>query len=217
MENIKCKDLYLIGIELLRKNNESFYKSKLSDIMQRIFIAANKDIGITSVDDEYYMKSGTIPDRVYYIYSEKLNNIACNKIFDIVIFKNKPCIWFYSKNTLDTIGKDPVDTIMDIYDALIHLFKSYDNYECNFIYTENIILKLVYCIGLIYYIDINYGLISLEQCKEKFCNMINLKYTDESILKFIDHVIENINTSQYFDNKIYLESYMLLEIDKGEK
>ena len=68
MQNIRYIELHLVGIELLRKNNESFYKSKLSDVMERIFIAANKDVGINDIAEEYYMKSGAIPDRILYIF-----------------------------------------------------------------------------------------------------------------------------------------------------
>ena len=124
MQNIKYKDLDLLGIELLRKNNESFYKSKLSDVMERIFIAANKDEEINDIAEEYYMKSGTIPDRIYYIYSDRLNEIAPGKIYDIINFKDNPCIWFYSKNAIDKIGEDPVNTISTIYNVLLLVFKS---------------------------------------------------------------------------------------------
>ena len=209
MESIKFKDLDSVGQELLRKNNESFYKSKLSDVMERIFIAANKNNGITKIEDEYYMKSGIIPDRIYYIYSDQLNEIAKDKIYDIIIFKDKPCIWFYSKNAINLIGEDPVGTISSIYNVLLTTFKMNSIYRGTFIEKEDSILHSVYCIRLIIFLYETYGILDLEECKNEIINSLD-EYTNESVLKFIDHVIKNYENTQYFTKKIYLESYMLL-------
>lgn len=210
MQNIKYKDLDLVGIELLRKNNESFYKSKLSDVMERIFIAANKDEEINDIAEEYYMKSGTIPDRIYYIYSDRLNEIAPGKIYDIINFKDNPCIWFYSKNAIDKIGEDPVNTISTIYNVLLLVFKTQPVFINSFINKENEILHSVFCIRLINFLHETYGVIDLEKCKKEIIDSL-YEYTSESVLKFIDDVIENYENPLYFSKKLYLESYMLLE------
>lgn len=213
MQNIRYIELDLVGIELLRKNNESFYKSKLSDVMERIFIAANKDVGINDIAEEYYMKSGAIPDRIYYIYSDRLNEIAKDKIYDIVNFKDNPCIWFYSKNAIDKIGEDPVNTISDIYNILLLVFKTKPQFVNSFMNTENRILHSVFCIRLINFLYETYGAIDIEKCKKEIIDSL-YEYTEESVIKFVDDVIENYDNTVYFNKKLYLESYMLLENKK---
>ena len=88
-------------MELFRKNNASYICSSLSDVMERIFIAANAKSGINECTDERYMKSGFIPGRVYYIYSDQVEN----KIFDIVNLNDETCIWFYSNNVINRIDE----------------------------------------------------------------------------------------------------------------
>ena len=214
MEEIKYENIEEIGIELLRKNNAKFYASKLSKIMERMFIAANKMYGITEIDNEYYMKSRALPDRVYYIYSDKLNEVAKNKIFDIVLFKDKPCIWFYSKNAIDMIGEDP-GTILVIYEILLKVFKGYRSYnnslDISLLHTENKIMHTVMTVRLAKFLQDMYGVIGVDDCRSDIKQLWKL-YSEENVDKFIDHILENYDNKYYFTNKEYFDSYMILEM-----
>lgn len=217
-EIITYADIDHVGMELFRKNNETFYKSSLSHIMAKIFVAANKDNGITEIKDEYYMKSGSIPNkRVYYIYSDQLAESDKYKIYDIVYFNNKECIWFYIKNAINMIGENPVKYTKEIYRILLRALMPSSSVS---IVTQDFgeiekyyILLNVMAIRLIYFIYDTYGVIDLEAVKEEFCKNCNLneKYTSDSIMKFIEDTIDNFNNKQYFFDRIYLDSYMLLE------
>ena len=228
MEKIKYEDIEAIGAELLKKNNNTFYRSKLSKQMEKIFIAANKVIGIKEIEDEYYMKSSAIPDRVYYIYSEQLNKLAKDKICDVVLFKDKPCIWFYSKNAIDMIGEDPVKAIYEIYNTLLNVFKNYSFYG-SFLNVEYKVVRATMSIRFLNFVSNNYY--DLKEHVEKLThkclndrNVDNLPpyitispmdpvndYTDDSVRKFIDDVNSKFIDEYYYTNKEYLESYMILE------
>lgn len=212
MEQIKYENIEEIGIELLRKNNSKFYASKLSKIMEKMFIASNRMYGITELDNEYYMKSRALPDRVYYIYSDKLNEVAKNKIFDVVLFKDQPCIWFYSKNAIDMIGEDP-GTILVIYEILLKIFKEYKsshNSDTSFLHVENKIMHTVMSVRLCKFLYDTYGVIDIDDFRTNIKQLWKL-YSEENVDKFINHILENYDNKFYFINKEYLDSYMLLE------
>ena len=112
-KEISYEDIERIGTELLIKNNESFTKSSLSNNMKKIFVAANKDLGITEAENEYYMKSSKVPNKkILYIYSEQLKELNKTKIYDIVNFNDQECMWIYSLNMIDMIGLNPVNNLI---------------------------------------------------------------------------------------------------------
>lgn len=214
-EIIKYEDIDHIGMELFRKNNDNFYRSYPSSIMSRILIAANKREGITEIKDEYYMKSSSIPNkRVYYIYSDQLSELNKSKIYDIVNFNNKECIWFYIKNTIDMIGEDPIKYTNMVYANLLSVLKPiHPNMRGTFEALERTILIDVMSIRLIYFLHDTYGVIDLEEIKNKYCekSLLSKTFTSESIINFINDVIDNFNNKQYFFERMYLDSYMLLQ------
>lgn len=224
MTKIKYEHIENIGIELLRKNNDKFYRSKLSKQMERIFIAVNKLEGVTHIEDEYYMKSSTIPDRVYYIYSDQLNDLAKDKIYDVVIFKDELCIWFYSKNAINMIGQDPVNSIYKIYSELLSMFKSLSYNE--FTYMEYKLLRASMSIRLFKFISDNYGILNDEERLKLVTKCLNSNnnnssfyidinnhndYTDESMNEFINDIIDKYDNEYFYTNKEYLDSYMILK------
>lgn len=212
--DIKYQDIDKIGMELFRKNNGSYIRSGLSDIMKKIFISANKTSGITNIDDEHYMKSGVIPGRIFYIYSDQLYEKDKTKIYDIVNFNNEECIWLYSTNVINMIGESPVNTIILIYSALLNLFKNYkDIYYNNFSNKEKAIIIAVMSIRLMVFLYDEYGVLDLDECKKQSVSVIkqHTDYTESSIMKFIEDTINRYDNIQYFTNREYLNSYMLLE------
>lgn len=227
MEIINYENIDLIGKELFRKNNDNFTRSKLSPVMEKMFIAANKAHGITEIDDEMYMKSSAIPDRVYYVYSDQLNKVAKDKIFDIVVFKDRPCIWFYSKNAIDKIGEDPVYTTINIFTTLLSLFRTDRQHEyiSSFISIENNIIITAMCTRLFKFMNETYGVLDFEKCKEELIEMywdnsvpslissikFHKTHTRDSIHKFIEDIVENYNNPYYYKHKLYLDSYNLIE------
>lgn len=208
-KEIKYNSIDSIGMELFRKNNNTFYNSKLSTVMSKIFIAANRECNIEDTDDEYYMKSGSLPNKVYYIYSDKVNKELSDKIFDIVVFNGNLCIWFYSKNAINMIDTDPVRTIIKIYDTLLSTFRK--PIEDTFTEKENEIVTYVMTIRLLQFIDDTYGIIDLEKCESELASTYLEQYKYESIKAFIKDVVDNCNNKEYFTNKEYLDSYLLLE------
>ena len=212
--DIKYQDIDKIGMELFRKNNGSYIRSGLSDIMKKIFISANKSAGITDIIDESYMKSGIIPGRIFYIYSDQLYEKDKTKIYDIVNFNNEECIWLYSTNVINMIGEDPCNTIILIYSTLLNLFKNYkDIYYNNFSNKEKAIIIAVMSIRLMVFLYDEYGVLDLDECKKQFVSVIkqHTDYTESSIMKFIEDTINRYDNIQYFTNREYLNSYMLLE------
>lgn len=206
--DIKYDKINLIGMELFRKNNDTFLKSNLSTIMSRIFKAANSPF-IVDIDSEYYMKSGSIPNRIFYIYSQELVDKNPTKIYDIVQFNNEECIWFYSTNAISMIDKDPVNTIIDIYDTLINVFMPTTLYE-SFINVENFIAKIAMSLNLMLFLNDTYGVLDIDKCKEELITNQLSNYTIESARDFINDIETNCNNS-YFHNREYLESYLLLK------
>lgn len=209
MENIKFKDLDLVGKELFRKVNETFYISKLSKVMERIFLASNHDLGISEIKDECYMKSGILPNYIYYIHTSQLPK---TKNLDIVYFNGKKSIWFYIPNMIENIGEDPYQYILKIYNTLLKLTKREYDTNNNFYSDEFNIIEYVLCIRLAYFLYETYGsiVIDIDRYKESLETSL-YKYTTESIDNFIDHIKDNCDNPDYFDKKIYLESYILLE------
>lgn len=225
MEKITYGEISSIGMELLRKNNDNFIATKLSEQMERIFIAANKDQGVREIKNETYRKSGMIPGRVYYINTDQVKN----KIYDIVTLNDEDCVWLYTNNAIDKIGEDPVNTITDIYDTLLSTFKC-PLRLAGFNRVEYRIIGWAATILLFNFLYESYGseVIDIEKCKkdmikkitnltprqytnDDFDTIIIDNYTEESKYKFIDHVIANSNIKRYFINREYLNSYMLLE------
>lgn len=201
-------NIFEVGMELFRKNNDSFYHSKLSDVMSKIFIAANKEYGIDDIEDEYYMKSGTIPNRIYYIYSNRLREAAPRKIYDIVSFNGDTCIWFYSNNAIDMIDVNPVLYINNIYDALLKVFRP--TIRNTFMEKENKIVKVVMIALLLQFLNDTYGVLDLEKCLDRLSSDM-ISYTHESARSFINDIIDNYNEKSYFIKREYLSSYLLLE------
>lgn len=213
MENeIKYSDLSLIGRELFRKNNDKFMRSNLSPIMSKIFIAANIDSNITDTESEYYMKSGILPNKIFYIYSDQLTEKNPCKIYDIVNFNGQKCIWFYSNNVINCIDKHPVSTIIGIYSRLLSFFKTA---EFNtFMNIENNIVLDTMVIGFINFLHETYGVLDMDICKKSIINIRFEEYTEESAINFINNVLENYNNTSYYDTREYLVSYLLLKKDK---
>lgn len=211
MMDIKYENISLIGMELFRKNNSTFLKSNLSPIMSKIFKAANSP-HIQDTDSEYYMKSGSIPNRVFYIYSDQLSEKDPEKIYDIVYFNNEPCIWFYSSNAINMIDKDPVVTIYDIYYHLQSMFMNKcHTFTIDFMNTEYFIVRIVMCINLIIFLNETYGALDVEKCKKEIIEKYLDDYTEESAIAFIEDVCENCTSKDYFNNREYLDSYLLLK------
>ena len=210
-QNIKYTDIDKIGMELFRKNNASYICSSLSDVMERIFIAANAKSGINECTDERYMKSGFIPGRVYYIYSDQVEN----KIFDIVNLNDETCVWFYSNNVINRIDEHPGEIAYEIFSILIDTFFRNDlsKYTINdFIYIENQLLKYVMSIRLMIFLNEEYGIIDTDKFKKELSNEIltHTDYQDLDPLKFIDDIIDNCKDIDYFSKRKYLDSYKLL-------
>lgn len=210
-QNIKYTDIDKIGMELFRKNNASYICSSLSDVMERIFIAANAKSRINECTDERYMKSGFIPGRVYYIYSDQVEN----KIFDIVNLNDETCIWFYSNNVINRIDEHPGEIAYEIFSILIDTFFRNDlsKYTINdFIYIENQLLKYVMSIRLMIFLNEEYGIIDTDKFKKELSNEIltHTDYQDLDPLKFIDDIIDNCKDIDYFSKRKYLDSYKLL-------
>lgn len=233
-EDIKYDNIESVVIEIFTKYNPSYYSSNLSKIMEKIFVATNKNSGITTGDNEYYRKSGAIPDRVYYIYSKQLKELDESKLYDIVLFKNNSCIWFYPDNIINMIEKKPIQTLSAIYDILIGVFSNSNTFVnsnyYNFITIENRILKIVFIIRILNFISITYtNIISAKDSKEELYDIIdtihpyyyytdnNNFYTYESKNKFIDDIIDNSSYETYISQKEYLNSYMLLEEGEDSK
>lgn len=209
-KEIKYDDLSLIGMELFRKNNETFYKSALSPIMKKIFIAANKKID--NADNEYYMKSGILPNKVFYIYSDNLTELDETKLYDVVNFNGNICIWFYSINIMNMIDSNPVTTINEIYTLLVEIFRNNNKYNIPnsvFINTENKIVITVMVIRLLKFLHETYGVLDIDNCKNTIIELIP-EGTHESIENFIDDILDNCDNINYFKNREYLKSYLLL-------
>ena len=212
--DIKYQDIDKIGMELFRKNNKTYNSSSLSIIMEKMFISANKSSGINSVIDERYMKSGIIPGRIFYIYSDQLYAKDKTKIYDVVNFNNEECVWLYSTNVINMIGEDPVNSIILIYSVLFNLFKNYkDIYYNNFINKEKALLIAVMSIRLMVFLYDEYKVLDIDECKKQLVSIIKLhtSYTESSIMNFINDTINKYDNIQYFTNREYLDSYMLLE------
>lgn len=204
---IKYEQLNLIGMELFRKNNSTFLKSPLSPMMDRIFKAAN---GIVSTDSEFYMKSGAIPNRIYYIYSDQLLEKDPDKIFDVIYFNGEKCVWFYSKNVINKIDENPIDTIFDIYDLLISVFMPY-TYFNSFLMDENKVANISMCMNLILFLNETYGVLDIDLCKKLLIEKYLDNYTEESAKEFVEDIASNCSIKNYFNNREYLDSMVLLK------
>lgn len=209
-KNITYDNICSIGMELFRKNNDTFMRSKLSIIMERIFLAANKYDNISN-KEAFFMRSGKLPDRVYYIYSDEMLEKASEKMYDIVNFKGERCIWFYSDNVINLIGKDPARYIDELYDVLNELFIRKCPSHPGFHNEEQRILTYSMNIVLAKFINETYrGSLDLEEYKKGLCDRMHY-YTKESVLSFIDDVYKKCNSDTFFSSREYLDSYMLLE------
>ena len=208
MHNI-FSDINSIGLEMFRKYNDTFIRSKLSNNMMRIFLAMHKKYNITELpEDEFYMKSGILPGKVYYIYSERLAEKAPEKMYDILQFNNEPkVIWIYSINMIKNIGVDPLLYTSYIYHDLIHTLNPAVG---EFGELENYILKYIMSIQLIHNLHESYGLFDKESVLNRLYEFLSNEFTRESICEFFKDVIANSDNDYYFDNKAYLDSYMLL-------
>lgn len=213
-KQIKFNDISLIGMELFRKNNDTFMRSKLSPIMGRLFTAANKDSGIRDYENEYYMKSGILPNKVFYVYSDQLTEKNPTKIFDVVNFNGEICIWFYSNNVINMIEEEPANTISSLYAVLISIFRKSEH--GTFVNEENLIVHYTMVIKFIQFLYDTYGLSYLENYKYHASNFILTEYTKESIMDFIDDVLDNYDDKSYYDSRKYLDSYLLLELKNQE-
>lgn len=205
-KSINYEQISLIGMELFRKNNESYMRSKLSPIMSRIFKAANKNIKIDNTDNEYYMKSGIIPNKVFYIYSDNTNT----KLLDIVFFNGEPCIWLYTNTIINKIDERPVVTIIELYSILVEIFmqRPCDEY---FINEEDDLISIIMSIRLIKFLHETYGALNIDDCMKKIKSAVLFCFTNDSVDKFIEDVLENCDNVNYFKNREYLDSYLLLE------
>lgn len=208
MEVIKFDMVNSIGMELFRKNNSTFLKDSLSLMMSKIFKAANSP-HITDTTEDYYMKSGAIPNRVYYIYSNELSEKNPTKIYDIVYFNNEISVWLYSKNAINMIDKEPVDTIMNIYDALMGAFFG-STLHLSFVNTENFIAKIAMSLNLIVFLNETYGALDIDECKNYIIENYLSNYTEESAREFVEDICSNSTNKNYFNNREYLNSYILL-------
>lgn len=207
MDNINYNTLNLVGMELFRKNNQTFMSSSLKGVMGRLFIAANKKYGIKDSEDVSYMKSGSFPNRVFYIYSDELLEKAPDKLLDVVYLNGKPCIWFYSKNLINSIDKDPM-VMFKMFKELILAFMPKAPIG-SFMYDEHYIVAYVLTIRLAKFIHETYVL-DLEKFKEELHKNATA-FTKESVELFINDVLDRCEAEEYFINREFLESYMLLE------
>lgn len=218
-KQIKYSDISLIGMELFRKNNDTFMRSRLSPIMGKLFCAANKEFGVKDFENEYYMKSGILHNKVFYIYSDQLAEKNPKKLYDVVNFNGEICIWFYSNNVINMIEKEPVDAIHNLYKVIINLFRkvTYDNYahpmNHTFVDDENSIASIAMTIGLVDFLHDTYGALDLDTCRGELIKHPRLltHYTDDSINDFIDDVLAKYDGKTFYDSREYLDSYMLLE------
>ena len=210
MEAIKYDTINSIGMELFRKNNSTFLKDPLSPMMSRIFKAANSP-NVNNTEGDYYMKSGAIPNRVYYIYSDELSENDPDKVYDIVNFNNETCVWIYSKNAINMIDKNPAYTILEIYNALIYAFGNTDGYYSSFIHTENSIAKIAMSLNLIIFLNETYGVLNIDECKDYIIKNCLSSYTEISANAFIEDVYSKCTNKNYFINREYLDSYILLK------
>ena len=158
------------------------------------------------------MKSGILPNKVFYIYSDELASKNPDKNFDVVNLNDEVCIWFYSNNVINNIEKDPINTAYEMYSALAYHLKYQSAFTGkNFIIKEHKIACRAMAFGLIRFLYETYGAIDIEKCRTDFKNSL-LSYTAESIDKFIDDVFENYDDRSYYDSRKYLDSYLLLEM-----
>lgn len=218
-EIISYDDIERIGTELFIKNNESFVNSKFSKNMSKIFLAANKDSGITEIKDEYYMKSSKIPNKkILYIYSEQLRHLKKYKIYDIVNFNDNECIWIYSLNTIDMIGLNPVTYTIKLFTILTGVLRPL-KWKDSFARIEDEMAIYALSIRLVYFIYKLYGVIDIDEYEKDFINLspLSLRYTKESIKLFFDNVIDGYNYQQYFFERGHLDAYMLLEEIKNDR
>lgn len=210
MEIIKFDMINSIGMELFRKNNSTFLKDSLSPIMSRIFKAANLGY-VTNTDSVYYMKSGVIHNRVFYIYSDELAEKNPEKICDVVNFNNEECVWIYSKNAINMIDKDPYITIMVLYRSLVNtLIPESSNIFNSFIRKEKEIIYLIMFLYLVIFLNETYGALDVDTCKNIVISELDKTYTNDSINSFINDVCKNYNNKTYITNREYLDSYLLL-------
>lgn len=225
MEVIKYDAIKSIGMELFRKNNSTFLKDPLSPIMSRIFKAANSPY-VQNTDTDFYMKSGIIPNRVFYIYSNELTEKYPNKIADTVYFNNELCVWIYSKNAINKIDEDPL-TIFDIYYDLLMAFMSQISlYSSSFNVKECYIAAIAMTANLMIFLNETYGALDIEQCKAILSKKLLFRenidapfiisnnekfYEPESVIEFIEDVFEKCTEKSYFNNREYLDSYLLLK------
>lgn len=209
IKHVKYEDIFSVGVELFKKNNDTFLRSKLSTTMNRIFKAANKGY-VSSESEAYYMKSGELPDRVFYIYSDELTESLPSKGFDIVTFKDNYCIWFYTTNMINRIDKHPVQAISNMYEHILDIFE--DRFTLTgFIRTELELVNTVMTIKLIGFLHETYGVLDMATCKSEIVTLHLSHYTKESAMKFIDDVLDNYYNKEYFNSRLYLDSYLLLE------
>ena len=217
-KQIKYSDISLICKELLRKNNDTFMRSRLSPIMGKIFMAANAKYDIVNYENEYYMKSGILHNRVFYIYSDELTEKAPEKIFDVVDFNGEICIWFYSNNVINMIEKDPVNTVYDMYKAIATHLRYQSKYVINnFAITEQNMACRAMVLGFVKFLHETYGVIDVKESVEKFKKYYDLYYTPESIKEFIDDVFDNCDSKDYYDSRKYLDSHLLLKVPTDGK
>lgn len=216
MEIIKYDMISAIGMELFRKSNNTFLKDSLSPIMTKIFKVGNMPY-VLNTDSDYYMKSGVIPNRVFYIYSDELLEKYPDKIYDIVYFNNEKCIWIYSKNAINMIGDNPVSTMNDLYSALIltlmpdiAIDKLYYDYP-SFITIEYDIVKIAMILHLSKFLNETYGILDMDKCKKDITELCE-DYTNESTNAFIEDILNNCNNKTFYSSREYLNSFLLLEL-----
>lgn len=229
MEVIKYDMINSIGMELFRKNNSTFLKDPLSPIMGRIFKAANSPY-VENIDTDFYMKSGILHNRVFYIYSNELTEKYPHKTYDIVYFNNEICVWIYSKNAINMIDKNPINTIYNMYRALISTFMPAfaSLTHGSFISTEYNIAALAMTINLIIFLNETYGALDIDECKAKlikkvsgekdeneifgfYADNLQPRYEIDSTKNFIEDIFEKCTDKNYFNNREFLDSYLLLK------
>lgn len=205
-KSINYEQISLLGMELFRKNNESFMTSKLSPIMSRIFKAANKNIKNETTENECYMKSGILPNKIFYIYSDKIKT----KLLDVVFFNGETCIWLYTNTIINKIDERPVVTIIELYSILVQIFmqRTCDEY---FINEEDDLISIIMSIRLIKFLHETYGALDIDDCMKRIKSVVLFCFTNDSVDKFIEDVLENCDNVNYFKNREYLDSYLLLE------
>lgn len=214
-KEVSYEQINLIGRELFRKNNDTFMRSPLSPIMSKIFIAANKDSNIDNAVNEFYMKSGILPNKIFYIYSNNLTEKSKSKLYDVVYFNGEVCIWFYSTNVINMIGEKPVETLIDIYYLLMEVFDNYNNIDRDYyIYKEQHIAMVAMIIYMLKFLHETYGILDMDKCKNDIYDTVLYKYTQDSAFEFIEDVLERCESKVYFKQREYLESYLLLQNHK---